>query len=385
VWYTGLTVAVPAFAYRDHGIQRSSGALVIVAYLVFAASIASYASGGPQQARLAGLASLAVAAAFAAWLVFGRLPSTSRTEPAPSAPEPARRGVGGRAEGTPVAVSGNGSDPDSARARIAIPSQTTMRRDSLLPGWPVNRLWALGLAISVTVAAIDAGLGSRAVLIGLLIAGPCCVLLTGRWAPTALTGMWVISLAVALGVPDGIWGTGVFFTWLTAVTVVALASTAAAALIQAGGPARRVAHTAVSNYCMWQDLPSAPSPSSGRGQASPRHEGGAGMRQFRFRALVTLDPPAPGTQATEYPSGTHKLMVHARCINEPSRGRYFPAVITRDDEQPLQPDRQAVVTITVADDDAPFYLATGEPFTLWGTGHGHGIITRRVFTASGPS
>jgi hypothetical protein len=156
----------------------------------------------------------------------------------PPAREPARRGYRGQVPGAPVAVSGNGSDPDSARARIAMPSKSTRSKVSLLPGWPVNRLWALGLAISLIVAAIDAGLGSRAVLIGLLIVGPCCVLLTGRWMPTALTGMWVISLAVALGVPDGIWGTGIFFTWLTAVTVVALASTAAAALIQASGPAR---------------------------------------------------------------------------------------------------------------------------------------------------
>jgi hypothetical protein len=109
------------------------------------------------------------------------------------------------------------------------------------------------------------------------------------------------------------------------------------------------------------------------------------MRQFRFRALVALDPPAPGTPGTEYPSGTHKLMVHARCISQPGCDRYFPAEISRDDEQPLQPGEQAVVTITVTDDDAPLYLAAGKPFTLWGTGNGHGIITRRVFTASGPS
>jgi hypothetical protein len=31
------------------------------------------------------------------------------------------------------------------------------------------------------------------------------VVLTGRWVPAALTGLWVISLAVVLGLPDGIW------------------------------------------------------------------------------------------------------------------------------------------------------------------------------------
>ena len=102
-----------------------------------------------------------------------------------------------------------------------------------MPGWPVRKLWVLGLAVSFIVAAADAALGHRAVLIGLLMVGPCCVVLTGRWVPTALTGLWVTGLAVGLGLPDGIWGTAVFFIWLGAVTVVALATTSAAAVIQA--------------------------------------------------------------------------------------------------------------------------------------------------------
>jgi hypothetical protein len=106
----------------------------------------------------------------------------------------------------------------------------------LVTGWPVTRLWVLGLAVSFTVAAIDALLGDRATLIGLLIAGPCCAVLTGRWVPTALTGLWVISLAVVLGLPDGIWGTAVHFIWLGAVAVVALTATAAAAIIQTSRP-----------------------------------------------------------------------------------------------------------------------------------------------------
>ena len=75
-------------------------------------------------------------------------------------------------------------------------------------------------------------LGHRVVLIGLLIIGPCCALLTGRWVPTALTGLWVIGLAVILGVPDGIWGTTTHLAFLGAVIVVALATTVAAAVIR---------------------------------------------------------------------------------------------------------------------------------------------------------
>ena len=70
--------------------------------------------------------------------------------------------------------------------------------------------------MSAIVAAADAALGHRVVLIGLLIVGPCCALLTGRWLPTSLTGLWVIALAVVLGVPDGIWGTGIHLVFLAA-------------------------------------------------------------------------------------------------------------------------------------------------------------------------
>jgi hypothetical protein len=86
------------------------------------------------------------------------------------------------------------------------------------------------------VAAADAGLGHRVVLIGLLIVGPCSVLLTGRWVLTGLTGLFAIGLAVALGIPDGIWGTSTHLAFLAAVTVVALAATLAAAIIGASQP-----------------------------------------------------------------------------------------------------------------------------------------------------
>ena len=108
---------------------------------------------------------------------------------------------------------------------------SALRREALLPGWSVGRLWALGLGLPVLVAGTDAVLGHRMVLIGLLIVGPCCVLLTGRWVPTGLTGLWVSGLAVVLGVPDGIWGTTTHLAFLGAVAVVALTSTLAAAII----------------------------------------------------------------------------------------------------------------------------------------------------------
>ncbi len=102
---------------------------------------------------------------------------------------------------------------------------------SLLPGVPARRVWALSFALPALVAAADAAAGHRVVLIGLLIAGPCTALLTGRWLPTALAGAWACGLAVLLGFPDGIWATAAHLTFMAAVAAVSLAATAGAALI----------------------------------------------------------------------------------------------------------------------------------------------------------
>jgi hypothetical protein len=189
-------------------------------------------------ASIAVVAGLVVAVALAARLALGHHSDASDNQPGQNPRRPARPGPDEQIWGKPAGVSGNGSGPNSAHVRMPAAAESGLGRESLLGGWPVRRLWVLGLAVSFIVAAIDAALGNRAVLIGLLIVGPCCVVLTGRWVPTGLTGVWVIGLALALGFPDGIWGTGIFFTWLAAVAAVALVTTAAAAFIQTLGPVR---------------------------------------------------------------------------------------------------------------------------------------------------
>jgi cation:H+ antiporter len=231
-WYAGLTGAVLAFAYRDRGLGRATGILVIAAYLVFAGTILGLAYDVPQAARAAVVAGLAVIAICAAQL------ATGRHEQDASPRWTTGRTSGGQDQGQPAGAWANGSGPESARARMTSPSRPRMSQQSLLAGWPVSRLWALGLEISFIVAAVDAILGDRVILIGLLITGPCCVALTGRWVPTALTGLWVTGLAVVLGLPDGIWGSTVFFLWLGAVASVAIISTLTAAFIQDAGPLR---------------------------------------------------------------------------------------------------------------------------------------------------
>lgn len=116
------------------------------------------------------------------------------------------------------------------------------------------------------------------------------------------------------------------------------------------------------------------------------------MRQFRFRALVTLDPaePRPGAPhppARQYPNHTRALMILARPLRaDTGPSRCLPAEIWRDDEEPLRPGDRALVTARVSDDQADAFLDAGQQFTLWSGGDvGHGTVCRRVFTDYGPS
>jgi hypothetical protein len=108
------------------------------------------------------------------------------------------------------------------------------------------------------------------------------------------------------------------------------------------------------------------------------------MRQFKFRAMITLDQPAAERPGEDRPSSTERLMVHARRLDEPAVGRYLPALITADGGQPLEPGKSQIATITVTDDEALAYLGPGQAFTLWGHSCGRGTISRRVFTDQGP-
>lgn len=109
------------------------------------------------------------------------------------------------------------------------------------------------------------------------------------------------------------------------------------------------------------------------------------MRLFRFRALVDIDAEDGSIPARAYHSGTRALTVHASRIGEPSRDKYIQAMLTWDDPRDLVAGDHALVTITVTDEEALEYLDSGQPFTLWGGGSGHGIISRRVFTDGMPS
>jgi hypothetical protein len=102
---------------------------------------------------------------------------------------------------------------------------------TLIPRWSVRRLLLLAIALPSIVAALDVFLPGP-ILIGLLIIGPCAALFTGRWQATAVAGLWAVSLAAVVGVPDGIWATAAYANFLAGVAVAGLAATAAAAIIE---------------------------------------------------------------------------------------------------------------------------------------------------------
>ena len=179
-WYVGLTVIALTFAYGDRGLRREAGALIVAGYLVFVSTLLATVRDHSLDPGIPIAGAALVAVAVTTRLLVG----------------PVRRSLEGGA--------------------------------LLLPGWSVRRLWTFGVASSSLVAAVDAVSGSRVILIGLLVVGPCCALLTGRWVPTALAAGWAVGLAVLLGVPDGIWANEVHLTFLAAVSAVALATTAAA-------------------------------------------------------------------------------------------------------------------------------------------------------------
>ena len=221
-WALGLTVLALGFAWRDRGLTRTSGSLIIGAYLVF--TICLVAGADRTDVRIAVVPPVLVAMAAAWWSRRSRPGAVSVSA---GIPRQARRVSvrsdvdGGTARTVPFVLrAGDGGGP------------------SLLPGRTVNQLFGAALGWCAVVAAVDALSGRHLVLIGLLIVGPCCTLLTGRWRRTALAGLFAIALAVACGKPDGIFGTGEHLAFVGSVVAVTVVATASAAMTAQRRPCR---------------------------------------------------------------------------------------------------------------------------------------------------
>jgi cation:H+ antiporter len=195
-WYLGLASFALAGAYLGRGLSRSHGVLIVSAYVAFAGVVVATAYAS----RFGVFLSIALPAAVGLIVASCLL-----------------RDAGTRASGG---------------AQLDVRPRVRSRQDSLLAGWSVTRVWCLALAISCLIAALDAILGHEVILIGLLIAGPCCGVFTGRRAQTATAGVWAIALALILGLPDGIWGTTTHAAYLGAVIIAAIVTTTSAAILE---------------------------------------------------------------------------------------------------------------------------------------------------------
>ncbi len=230
VWYVGLSLAVLALAYTGRGLRRGPGALVIAAYAAFTVSV--LASGYAAASSTTLITAFGIGTALALALAVGRAhfrrENVPETGQAPSFPRD--RAADYLAPGNPASPPGSAHHSANGCSPASVTPVSLRNRESLLPGRSVGRIWAFSLAASALIASVDAAIG-HVTLIGLLVIGPCSALFTGRWVPTALTGLWVTALAVVLGLPDGIWATTTHLAFLAAVALAAVAATVAAAVI----------------------------------------------------------------------------------------------------------------------------------------------------------
>ena len=216
-WYLGLTVLALACAYSASGLRRGHGVLIICAYLAFAGLILTSAYSSTTAMLLWTALPVAIGSLLAGW--------TRR-----------RRRMHGDDNRRPTPQLHTAQLHDAVSTNGRAPAAFAAEGDrSLVAGWSARRIWYLAFAVSTLTAVIDASLGHHVILIGLLIGGPCCALLTGRWARTASAGVWAIALAILLGLPDGIWGSWTHIAFLGSVGVVTAATTLAAAVIEKTG------------------------------------------------------------------------------------------------------------------------------------------------------
>jgi cation:H+ antiporter len=234
VWYLGLTGFVLASAYLGRGLRRVDGALILCAYVAFAGVVLSTA----YTSSIGRLLSIAIPAAAA----IAATPWLLRKPDRHDGQSPGEGANGPQTEPTldeAIAeitqrrrTDSDGRDHTRNGAEGMPPGHLRPENESLLPGWSITRVSYLAITMTSLIAGTDAILGSHVILIGLLILGPCCALLTGRWTRTGIAGALAIALAVLLGLPDGIWGTSTHAVFLATVVIVAIISTSSAAVIQ---------------------------------------------------------------------------------------------------------------------------------------------------------
>ena len=224
----------PARAESHRGTSLSDG---FGAWREAARARRSRAGRAPQRGRPAGLRPC-VGACPAGRPYATALPRRRVRTPAGEAGRP-RGGSAARASeqaGLVTALRGElearGGELEAREQSGAPGASIAPRARSLLPGWSVDQVWAVAFILTLAIAVTDAILTNRIILIALLVVGPLCGLLTGRWVKTATVGVWSVALAVMLGFPDEIWGTRTQLIDVGVVVVVSVLSAYAATLVE---------------------------------------------------------------------------------------------------------------------------------------------------------
>ena len=106
----------------------------------------------------------------------------------------------------------------------------------------------------------------------------------------------------------------------------------------------------------------------------------AGMKRYKFQALVTLYREDDGGQDARLSAAPRRMVLRGR-NDESGRSQIFNALVSCDDDAPFRPhSRMRLVTLRLAGDDVADYFGSGGHFDLW-LGHeiGQGVVTRRLF------
>jgi hypothetical protein len=180
-WYFGLTAFALGCAYVGRGLRRWHGALIIGAYMAFVGMVLSSAYSSRAGELLSGALPLGAGLIVAGWLIRS---SCRHGNDRSGVGDGATRHQLGQGHAVARLVPLSDADRHDTTAMVngsTPPAGLSLADSSLVAGWSIGRVWWIALAISSRIAAIDAILGHHVILIGLLIAGQCCGLLTGRW------------------------------------------------------------------------------------------------------------------------------------------------------------------------------------------------------------
>jgi hypothetical protein len=103
-------------------------------------------------------------------------------------------------------------------------------------------------------------------------------------------------------------------------------------------------------------------------------------RQYKYRALVRLDPDAATDGAPLLPEPEGRVVVRAQ-HHDTHVSKMFSALVSGAGEQVVTRDHSVELTVTVRGEDVDEYLEAGDKFALW-RGHdiGQGVISRRLHT-----